>query len=190
MRYRSGRLLFQRLGHLNAVRQDLGFCQERSPERKGIWAFPWPYFESFYAWHKFDEVLPRELRRESLGALTGKETALRKTLASAPANDPVAAAQLQLEIDELTAEASSRWERRERWIEEKGRSTLPLRKFWYQGLLYTHLDLRGRVLGYNDWQLLTASQFFESASRLERAGVRYQDYAFEVFIPRRGGKIS
>lgn len=41
---RGGKVLFQRIGAMNAQRQNN--C--RAPTGRGIWAFPWPIFEYFY----------------------------------------------------------------------------------------------------------------------------------------------
>ncbi|WP_217924685.1 hypothetical protein [Miltoncostaea oceani] len=60
----GGRLCFQRLGHLNAPRaRDVRRRSIRTPpERRGLWAFPFGFMDLFFAYHKFDEVVPRHLR--------------------------------------------------------------------------------------------------------------------------------
>lgn len=62
---RNGALAFQRLGHLSAPkrRHVRAASIRRPPERRGLWAFPFGYFDMFYAAHKYDEVLPKRLRR-------------------------------------------------------------------------------------------------------------------------------
>jgi hypothetical protein len=36
----------------------------KAPERAGYWAFPWPHFDLYYAYHQYQAVLPKALRSE------------------------------------------------------------------------------------------------------------------------------
>jgi hypothetical protein len=170
-RYRKGELQFQRLGYLNAVRQDRGRYGVRAPERRGLWAFPWPAGDiGFFAGHKWNEVLPKDLTEEAIAALRERYDALRE------APDETA------EVALLDAEIDARWERREAWIREQGPKVMPVRRFWYGGDLYSRLTVTGDFSSYSgDWTKMTVSQFYEAA---KKAPVGYGTDHFEVFIPR------
>lgn len=213
LRYQGGELLFQRLGHLNAVRQDLGWSVERAPARRGIWAFPFPYFDAFYAYHKFDEVLPKKLRRAALQELNEQRDQVavpRSELRSAleklspwslkrplTAEDREQRAKIELQLKELEAKleridavSMERNDARDAWIAQHGRKQLPLRQFSYSGQLYAHLNRRGDVTGYSDWQLLTVAEFVKALRPHEKASGRYcLDWVGEVFIPAAAGRI-
>lgn len=164
-RYRGGKLLFQRRGHLNPVRQDQGYFAGRAPAPKGIWAFPFPAGDiDFYSWHKWDEVVPKHLRDDILDALCDE-------LYNCP--DEEERALHRTELDALRAE-------RERWISRQGPHVLPLRKFWYGGELYARISCPGAVR-HGDWYLLSVEQFVTAARRLPPSN---SGDHLEVFIPR------
>ena len=56
LQVRRERVLFHRLGTLKPVKQ--GYWK-RAPAREGLWAFPWPYFSLFFAWHQYRGLAPR-----------------------------------------------------------------------------------------------------------------------------------
>ena len=164
-RYRGGKLLFQRLGHLNPVRQDRGFFANRAPARKGIWAFPWPAGDiAYYAWHKWDEVLPKSLHEDVLDALSDEWS---------NCFDEGERARLRAALDALNSE-------REDWIRKKGPRVLPLRKFCYSGELYARIAVPG-CLRRGDWYRLSVAQFVEAAHRYPPSN---SGDHLEVFIPR------
>lgn len=72
---RDGALAFQRLGSLAAPKRR--HVRRHSiripPERRGLWAFPFGYFDMYYAVHKFEEVLPKALRRDAIVAAGNDE---------------------------------------------------------------------------------------------------------------------
>lgn len=214
LRYRGGELLMQRLGHLNAVRQDLGWSVERAPARKGIWAFPFPYFDMFYAYHKYNEVLPKELRREAMESFYEEQITplydqrreldeqlkprdylwLKRPLSKEELAERDRLREertaLQEEIDRLMTIHGERRDAAAAWIKKHGRKQLPLRQFWYSGEIYTHLNIHGHVLGYSEWQLMSVGQFREALRLHEkRSGTYCLDWIGESFIPQSGGKI-
>jgi len=172
-RYQGGRLLFQRLGNLNPVRQDLGFTKDFAPERRGIWAFPWPAGDiGFFAGHKWDEVVPKRLRFATTGPLWEDYYERRRSGALAPE-----------EGERLLAELTALDEERERWIREQGPKAMPMRQFWFDGELYARINLQGEFMGGGraSWQRLSVSQFVLAA---RKSALGYGTDHLEVFIPR------
>lgn len=115
IQFRGGRVLMCRRGALNAMDQHVGRYAHRAPERRGIWAFPWPHYDEFFAHHKFDEVLPKHLTRDAITA-----------------------------VAESGAAAGPLWDERERWIRANSK-VQPIRKFWWEGQVYARFDARGRI---------------------------------------------
>lgn len=70
---RGGAIKMQRRGSINVQDQTVGRYAGRAPERRGIWAFPFPYFDDFFANHKWEEVLPKALRGLNDRARAGEE---------------------------------------------------------------------------------------------------------------------
>jgi hypothetical protein len=66
--FRDGALKMSRRGPLKFIDQRRGEYGKRAPERRGLWAFPFPYFDDWFACHKWDEVLPKDLRMAALKA--------------------------------------------------------------------------------------------------------------------------
>lgn len=34
----------------------------RAPQNKGLWAFPYPFYDSFFTYHRYMDLLPKQLR--------------------------------------------------------------------------------------------------------------------------------
>ena len=153
---RDGAILLTRRGNLNFADQVKRPSPHTAPEKRGLWAFPYPYFDDFYAWHKWDEVLPARLCYDAIAGLVFG--------------------------DEATAEAL--WAERDGWIEAH-RDTMPLRNFWWQGDLWAHFSPTGDILGNNSWTLLTLDEFERFIRRYEPDG-RPDDYAEIFLSPSRG----
>lgn len=163
----------QRLGALNAVRQRRG---SRAPARHGVWAFPWPFFDMYYAAHKFETAMPKALRQDR-----GFDDLVTLPEDRRP---------------QTSEEWSAYWEARERWVREHRRQVMPIREFWWDAPVYTHLNRAGEYVGMGDWELLGVVEL-ERAIRRHVAGVgrhrfrarNYEMGVFEVFAPmRRGGR--
>lgn len=52
----GGRILMWRLGNLNFQKQH---SSSHAPEKWGIWAFPWPYYDEFFTFHQYRTLLPK-----------------------------------------------------------------------------------------------------------------------------------
>lgn len=170
---RSGSVMFQRLGHLNAVRQRRGMTADSAPESRGVWAFPWPAGDiGFYAGHKWQEVLPKRLTRAAFEALYARYEEAEGE-----------------ERERLGQELEAHHDERERWIKEVGPRVMSIKKFWYGGVLYSRLTLKGEILPYYEdrrqrWTRMTVGQFLEAA---RKGPIGYGTDHLEVFIP---GSVS
>lgn len=93
-------------------------------------------------------------------------------------------------------------EEHERWYAEVAPRVLPIRRFWFNGDLLTHVDRHGRDKGFGHWERVDASAFADRATRYLRCASRFEDRrtprapntfdaeALEVFIPTRGGRFE
>lgn len=57
---RNGFVKFWRVGPVEFGRQKPRW-DHRAPEAHGLWAFPWPFFDFFFAAHKYWDVAPKWL---------------------------------------------------------------------------------------------------------------------------------
>lgn len=175
--FKRGFMKMQRLGPIKFTEQSR--WKTRAPESNGLWAFPFPHFDLFYAYHKYKDLAPKDFRErlpqnvkwylseandESIPNLhfreveeTGifKGSAPRKVPGFMDENGEWQEAYL----------SGAYYEAQEAWIESVGRKILPLRTFWYSGLLYTHFNRDGSVGSWtmnadgedNDWTLMHTS---------------------------------
>lgn len=58
---RNGFVQFWRLGRLSFANQNRWL---HAPESSGMWAFPWPFFDYYYAAHQHYDILPKKLANE------------------------------------------------------------------------------------------------------------------------------
>jgi hypothetical protein len=89
-----------------------------------------------------------------------------------------------------------------RWRTEVAPRVLPIRRFWFDGSLFTHVDRRGRDLGLDRWERVAATDFAERAARyLLRASLHddrrtprvpniFDAETLEVFIPTRSAHFE
>lgn len=86
-------------------------------------------------------------------------------------------------------------EEHERWYAQVAPSVLPIRRFWFNGDLFTHVDRYGHDHGLGHWERVAATEFAARATRYLRRASRLDDRrtprapntfdaeALEVFIP-------
>ena len=182
--YRRGRLLCQRVGPLNPTRQreltrGPGGCMEvvgrrnsRAPERKGIWAFPFPLMDLYFTIYQERLAIPKRFhvqRAELVESWQGGSI------------DQEAFYEGMDAVDERVAA----WSRT-----DAGRSRLRVRKFWVSGVVYTHLHgPRGDAPYFRGPMRAVAVEEFVDLLRC-RAGVsswtneRPDSDDFELFLGR------
>lgn len=211
----KGGILFHRLGNLEFGPQERW---TRAPESKGMWAFPWPYFETFLAFHKYRDALPKRLQTNRHGGPTRREWYLLEDTDTPLPPDYTFVASSEEEYFHALDPEGNRveldvredfWTEQEIWYREVGKRVVPLRKFWYEGPVYAHIAKDGTVgnpgtmniEGYStDWYLLHTSELAAAILKSRGDRTHIADVAkgwptrtsrdhLEVFIPAHRGKI-
>lgn len=188
---RKGFIRFQRLGPVKFGEQSR--WSVRAPESTGLWAFPFPHFDLFYAYHRYMDLLPKELQgqRPSHPKWWRRERAEGEEAYGGPheifSEDEMGDYPLS-SMDEIkwggdpenpyplnAYVISEFYSAQDRWIETVGKKVLPLREFWYRGDLYSHFNRDGSVGGWtmtangdgNEW---TRMSTYELAKHMARPG--------------------
>jgi hypothetical protein len=169
---RGGALLCQRRGPLTPQDQTVGRYGGRAPEKRGIWAFPFPYNDDFFNWHKWDEVVPKRLTTAAIEA--------------------VVLAEEDLPLEKTTTEAL--WAEREAWLKQHV-DIMPLRRFWWQGDVWARLDRQGEVLHAQTakgstmgWELMNIDEYMRAARKAEPYGRWTHDH-MEIFLAPGRGRV-
>jgi len=119
-RFKKGALLMQRIGPINAQKQNI--IIRKPPVNRGMWAFPYPAFDMFFAHHKIEPLLPADLRSDAIRATYDK--------AQAEGRDK----------DEDFREAYQHlWDLREK-ASEKLKDKMRPKTFWWDGPIYSHIS--------------------------------------------------
>src|SRR4051812_49837522 len=98
-----------------------------------------------YPEHKYEDVMPKRLKWSALNARY-------------PALDKMT----QEQTREYFRALDRHYLARKRWICRHGRTALPMRRFWYGGVLYTHLTPDGPPLHDAGWRRPPAPGFFQA----------------------------
>lgn len=177
LKARGGALLCQRRGSLNPQDQTVGRYGGRAPERRGIWAFPFPYNDDFFNYHKWDEIITKHLTRAAIEAVVEAEEHLP---------------------DEQSTTAAL-WTERDAWIDTHS-GQLPVRRFWWEGDVWARFDRRGETImatrapgdsGLSlkmGWELMTMGEYLRAARRAEPYGLWTHDH-MEIFLAPTRGRI-
>lgn len=169
--FKNGRLKVQRIGPLNPQRQKnyrlgdknwdgkLRGKNRRAPENRGLWAFPYPYFDAYFASFQYDMALPKKFRRQSINELHQEMQAITGGQASHPqyAAYDEALTKLYAELHEYTDSASFK-------------KKMQVREFWVSGSVYTHI---GRTNTDSEWGYMTVSALADELSKLYARDARY-----------------
>lgn len=173
--FKRGFMKMQRLGPIKFTEQSR--WKTRAPESNGLWAFPFPHFDLFYAYHKYKDLAPKDFRDRNpknpkwyLTAADDKPITGELEFREAEESLFKSTSMIPGFIDEngewqKAYLSGAYYEAQEAWIESVGRKILPLRTFWYSGLLYTHFNRDGSVGAWtmnadgegNDWTLMHTS---------------------------------
>ena len=186
---RKGYLKLQRQGSLKLAKQK----NERAPERRGLWAFPWPYFDQFFTYHRYLEFLPKHLR----DGLTADPRYYERDDDGSPIDSLEGYTPNEYGYYDEISLTEEWYLERERWIRTHGPAIDRRRVFWYRGPIYTHLSANKEVLwdydGRGEWDLTTTTELhrriIRGGGRTGRAGASRWNYScdhLEVFIGRGG----
>jgi GNAT superfamily N-acetyltransferase len=154
-RFKKGALLMQRLGPINAQKQNI--IIRKPPVNRGMWAFPYPAFDIFFAYHKIEPLLPADLRRDNISAVYDK------------------AKEEGRENDEDFAEMYQHlWDLREK-ASEKLKNKMRPKTFWWDGPLYSHIAPQGMQDDCKSWYLWTDLKAWAKAAN--KSMVTFDSYA-------------
>ncbi len=191
---RKGYIKLLRLGPIKHGEQSR--WGDRAPERQGLWAFPYPFFDEFYAYHRWSDLLPKELRERYPKDPTWwrrfkaddeppyEGDHVRPSAYDHEGDYPVESFEA-ITWDEYGPEnhyvISERFEAATEWIEKVGRKILPVRTFWYRGDVYTRLNPSGGVMSFSmtaddspsQWSIMDAGKFAELATKSLKTFVGY-----------------
>lgn len=159
---RQGAVLFHRVGKLTPVVQT---DNPRAPEKKGIWAFPWPYFEEDLVWQQYEAIMPKKLRPVTPFGMWPHSKEWYVTEDETPiASDeevrfeyrdgdtrPFSAYVIRNGCRVDVYAAAEYDKAKSKWIEEIGKKVLPIKKFWYEGDLYAHFNPDATVSNTGLW---------------------------------------
>jgi hypothetical protein len=164
-----------------------------APEGSGSWAFPWPLFEPTFAMHQFRWVVPLSLVPDHPSAYVDEKG--HRPPVGTTIEQVWATSEFRLPADY--------GDRLARWIRDVGPQALRLRRFWYDGDLYTHLNPNGTFLDTSEWHRMSARTFANAVRRVggTRRWTRTYDGGlelgrlqwngrFEVFIPSHRGRFT
>lgn len=179
---RKGFLRLQRLGPVKFGEQSRWSL--RAPEATGLWAFPYPHFDLFYAYHRYMDILPKGLKGDYPKDLKWWRRKREKGeepyagVHEVPSEYERGDYPLERYGDLVWSDTvfhtplngyviSEYWTEQERWIEAVAKKVMPLREFWYRGELYAHFLPDGSVGDWtatadeegNDWTLMDTDRF-------------------------------
>ena len=136
----GGKVLLWRLGPLSYNTQERW---TRAPNSRGMWAFPYPYFELSFAAHQYDYLMPKRLQKNGHYPLLSTDYLYKGEPLPLHSVIPPLDADGLLPKDYKVREGF--WDDRDKWVKTVGRKILPFRKFWYEGDLYSHISPKGEV---------------------------------------------
>lgn len=202
---RKGAILLWRLGSLTHGEQS---SWDRAPMRKGMWAFPWPFYAPSFTAHQYTYYLPKRLSANRHGAPL--DPSWFRYPDGSKAEGPVELDEYGWPLDINLNESQDFYDEQKDWIKRVGRRRLPLRKFWYEGDLFTHFPRTGYSGDEGGLDCETLSSWHrvssdEAARRLRKGSgqlvmnkpdqtrVQRRGYtvgALELFLPPGPGRIS
>lgn len=167
---KNNKMLFWRLGNMNSNKQKHFRTKEghQPPVGRGIWCFPYPFHDLFFAFHQWEQKLPKEYRH-IIGEI--KDNSF---------------------LDNLTDdEARDYWKKYEEEITKVKKLYKPS-KFWYNGIFYSHIS-PNHISDYDRWFLWdSVKDWAEIAKKhlysYEKFGNELYKISFssdhlEIFIP-------
>lgn len=204
--FRDGYMRFVRLGPIKFTEQSRW---GHAPAPKGLWAFPYPYFDMFFAYHKYEDLLPKRFH-----LLQGSYLPMSpiwyvdnhgKTVSTVKYITDNSGTYLPEGLNVM----DNFWVEREAWINNIGKKILPLREFWYRGDLFSHFApdgsigatspvagdsvdwFRTDVGNFHKFTKLNSGKGFAGAYFADgkRSFTNYTTDHLEVFIPPNMGQV-
>lgn len=148
--FEDGKMLFWRFGPMSGQVQK-NKHKRKTPERKGIWVFPYPLFDMFFAYHQLERYLPKKFRskKENGGILNLPSSMPDFSNMDDDGNDikkltPEEEAQLEKEADSFHAE-------RDRLVAEYEKRFLKVKKIWWNSELYSRIPPNKQTHREDGW---------------------------------------
>lgn len=135
---KRGKMLFSRFGPMSGQVQE-NRHRRPTPTRKGIWVFPYPFFEMFYAYHQINRFLPKTVRGESGAAILGLPTDIKDFSNMNDDGTPVKILTPEEELA-LEKEAEAYWAEKNKIEEEYLERFAKVKKIWWGGEIYSRLQ--------------------------------------------------
>jgi hypothetical protein len=149
-RFRGNAMLFQRVGNLNPQKQkhmirasDETFEKDShrnpvAPEYRGIWAFPYPYFDFFFVAYQGDNLCPKRFRT--------RFDQIRQAYLDGEVSSHEHGDLLDVVAKELRD-----------WTRKSAPASTKIRKIWVEGNIYTHLS--DNPNSREEWNLVSVGEF-------------------------------
>lgn len=193
---RNGFMKMTRLGPIKPYKQDRS--SPRVPARRGFWAFPWPYYDEFYTYHRYRDAMPKRLQKATDPSwYRDWET-----------DEPLTSVEFDHEGYPVDAYLSGEfYDAQQKWLEDHGRRVVRKGYFWYSGDLYAHIRRNGEILDFGmqmrdpaDWEFLSVSDLHKAILKTRgNKSVYWRDGRpiemhssvdhLEVFIPSGAGIV-
>jgi hypothetical protein len=163
---KDGKMLFNRVGGLDAKYQD----NDRAPERRGVWAFPYPIFEWFFVGSKYsspsvhspkkekkiklDDKTRRELEKRLKGLKNKYEIGISKLIPTKDNPRPVYWGDEKYEIETIEdALSSGEYDPREmvQSLKHKYKGSHKIRKFFWGGAVWARFAPKNEKVNDKGW---------------------------------------
>jgi hypothetical protein len=168
--FRRGKMLFNRIGPIKAIKQKPNYyygevneetgllektSNDRSPEKRGLWAFPYPIFDPFFVsgfWDSGceDKKVPvkETLRRKIIKRLKGLKSRHKLLVERNHKFDKYDAEDIKCEIDGLEEAIETGFI--EQWRKKLITNSPKTQKFWWGGEVYAHFAPKGSYPSIKD----------------------------------------
>lgn len=131
------KLLFWRFGPMSGQVQK-NRKKRPTPVRKGIWVFPYPFFDAFFVWHQLNRYYPKHIRTES-AKLLGLEAVKPPDFSNMDDDGNEIKKLTPEEEAELEKAAAEYWDNREKIEKEYQDKFFKIKKIWWGGEIYSRI---------------------------------------------------
>lgn len=147
---RNGKMLFSRCGPMSGQIQK-NRKKRVTPERKGIWAFPYPLFEMFYAYHQLNRYLPKKFRSRD-SKILGLPSDMPDFSNMDDDGNPI---KILTPEEELLVEAQAEeyWDKKQKIEKEYKKKFLKIKKIWHGGTIYSRIPPNNQIYSEDNWYM-------------------------------------